>query len=118
MMVMTLYPLAAPINESPTPVFPLVASMIVSPGFSEPSFSAVSMMFKAIRSFTDPPALNDSTFTYTSAESSETKRRSFTRGVFPINSVIVSTDLTINDPSIKLDWATLRVACYHCNWDW
>ena len=65
---MTLYPLAAPINESPTHVFPLVASMIVSPGFSEQSFSAVSTMFQAIRHLKDPPALNDSTITYTSDE--------------------------------------------------
>ena len=112
---MTLYPLAAPISESPTPVFPLVASIMVSPGLSDPSFSAVSMMFKAIRSFTDPPALNDSTLHIHLQNHLKLNGLVSTRGVFPINSVIVSTDLTINNPSIKLDWATLRLLGSNCN---
>ena len=59
----TLYPLAAPTHESPIPVFPLVASTIVEPGFRIPSCSAFSIMLRAIRSFTEEPGLNASSFT-------------------------------------------------------
>ena len=44
------------------PVFPEVVSIIVSPGFKIPFFSASSMMYKAIRSFVECPGLKASTF--------------------------------------------------------
>lgn len=49
---MAFNPLAAATIASPIPVFPLVGSMIVSPAFNFPSFSAASIMAKPIRSFT------------------------------------------------------------------
>ena len=44
------------------PVFPDVGSIMVSPGFSNPLFSASSTMRRATLSFTDPPALKNSHF--------------------------------------------------------
>jgi len=52
-----LYPLAAETKASPTPVFPLVGSMMVAPGFSSPFFSASSIIARAMRSFTLPAGL-------------------------------------------------------------
>ena len=47
-----LYPLAAPTMASAIPVFPLVASTIVPPGFNSPDFSAASTIAIPSRSFT------------------------------------------------------------------
>ena len=52
MVMMTLYPRAAPTRASPTPVFPEVASTMVPPGLRSPEASAASMMDLAIRSLT------------------------------------------------------------------
>ena len=41
-------------------MFPEVGSMMVSPGFSLPAFSASSIILRAMRSFTEPPALKNS----------------------------------------------------------
>ena len=84
---MTLYPFATPTIDNPIPVFPEVGSMMVSPGFSNPSCSAFSIILRAIRSFTLPPGLKNSSFTNTSAESSGTILFNLTIGVLPINSV-------------------------------
>src|SRR3954447_4865581 len=67
---------------SPIPVFPLVASTTVCPGFSFPVRSASSITPRASRSFTDPSGLNASTFTYrfTSGGASRLIR---TTGVLP-----------------------------------
>ena len=46
----------------PLPVFPDVGSMIVSPGFKIPAFSASSTILRLMRSFTLPPALKYSHF--------------------------------------------------------
>ncbi|MMZ71190.1 hypothetical protein D1872_344620 [compost metagenome] len=55
-MTMTaLYPFAAATSASPMPVLPLVASMIVPPGFNLPAFSASSTMLMAMRSLTLEP---------------------------------------------------------------
>ena len=59
---MSLYPLHAAVMASPTPVFPLVGSIIVPPGFNPPLFSASSTIERAIRSLALPPGLNDSIF--------------------------------------------------------
>lgn len=45
------------------PVFPDVGSMMTSPGFRIPCFSASSIILKAMRSFTLPPGLKNSHFT-------------------------------------------------------
>src|SRR5215204_2451688 len=68
------------------PVFPLVGSTIVEPGFSLPSRSAVSIILEQIRSFTDPPGLNASNFAQTSASSLPGKLLSLRTGVEPIRS--------------------------------
>ena len=44
------------------PVFPDVGSIMVSPSFSNPLFSASSIIRRATLSFTDPPALKNSHF--------------------------------------------------------
>ena len=56
-VMITLYPLTAPANASPIPVFPEVGSIMVSPSFKLPSASADSIILLAMRSFTEPPAL-------------------------------------------------------------
>ena len=54
------YPLIVATIASPTPVLPLVGSMIVAPGCSTPLSSASSIIESATRSFTLPAGLNDS----------------------------------------------------------
>ena len=44
-------------------MFPEVGSIIVSPGFSFPDFSALSIMLREALSFTEPPGLKLSSFT-------------------------------------------------------
>ena len=66
----SLYPLAAATNASPTPVFPLVGSIIVAPGFNKPFASASSIMASATRSFTLPAGLKYSNLAITRAFSS------------------------------------------------
>ena len=64
----TLYPLAAATMASPIPVFPLVGSTIIPPGFRRPCRSAASIMLRPMRSFTLPPGLNDSNLTSISGQ--------------------------------------------------
>jgi hypothetical protein len=73
----------------PIPVLPLVASTIVSPGFSSPRRSASSTIEIAMRSFTDESGLNDSILTTTSAAPSGTMRLRRISGVLPIVSVML-----------------------------
>src|SRR5258706_441205 len=71
----------------PTPVLPEVGSTITdSPGRMRPSDSAASIMASAMRSLTDPPGLNCSHLTHTSADGPAAIRRSCTSGVPPISS--------------------------------
>jgi replicative DNA helicase len=69
------------------PVFPLVASMRVSPGLMSPRASAPRIMDKAGRSFTEPAGLLPSSLPSTilprSAAMAPGKRCSRTRGVCP-----------------------------------
>ena len=58
------YPLAAHTIAKPIPVFPLVASTTVWPGFSDPSVSALSIMLFANLSLTELAGLKYSAFTY------------------------------------------------------
>ncbi len=54
--MMQAYPLAAQTMAKPMPVLPDVYSMtVVCPEDINPDFSASSIIFFAIRSFTDPP---------------------------------------------------------------
>src|SRR5712692_8540019 len=68
------------------PVLPLVGSTIVSPGFSRPSRSAVSIILSAMRSLTLPAGFIDSTFASTSAQPACTSRLRRTIGVSPTRS--------------------------------
>ena len=54
---MHLYPLITAAMARPIPVFPLVPSMMVPPGFRRPSFSASSIILSAIRSLMEFPGL-------------------------------------------------------------
>jgi hypothetical protein len=59
-VMITSYPFTAPHKAKPIPVFPEVGSIIVQPGAILPDFSASSIILKAIRSLTEPPALKNS----------------------------------------------------------
>ena len=86
----SLYPFIADTRARPTPVLPLVGSMIVAPGFSLPSFSAASIIANPIRSFTLPPGLKNSTFAIIGVSTPRNLEYLFssTSGVLPIRSVI------------------------------
>src|SRR5262245_5612907 len=71
---------------SPIPVLPLVGSTTVAPGLSTPRRSASSIMATAMRSFTLPPGLSDSSLPSTVAPPGRGRWFSRTRGVAPISS--------------------------------
>ena len=75
------------------PVFPDVGSMIVVSGFNTPLFSAASIMFIPIRSFTEPSGLKNSHFNSTDVDGSTPKdagmRLSRTNGVCPTVSTML-----------------------------
>src|SRR5262252_2291610 len=78
------------------PVLPEVGSTITdSPGRMRPSCSAASIIASAMRSLTEPPGLNCSHLTHTSAAfgpaSCSGRRRSRTSGVPPMSSRMFST---------------------------
>src|SRR6266536_4121433 len=73
------------------PVLPLVASTTSPPGARRPSRSAASIIDAAMRSFTEPPGLKDSTLANTAAPPAGATRPSLTQGVPPIASRIVSS---------------------------
>lgn len=75
-----------------TYVLPLVGSIKVSPGLMRPDRSASSIMRRAIRSLTLPPALKYSSFAYTVALIPRLCGNLFnlTRGVLPMCWVIAS----------------------------
>ena len=58
------------------PVFPLVASIIVSPGFNRPRSSASSKIHFTGLSLIEPPGFTDSSLAYNFSDS-------FTKGVLP-----------------------------------
>ena len=89
-VMIALYPLAAATDAIPIPVFPLVGSINVAPGLINPFFSASSIIFFAIRSFTLPAGLKNSTFatTLASKPSFSSICVNSTNGVFPIKSEI------------------------------
>ncbi len=74
----------------PIPVFPLVGSTSVEPGWSVPRRSASSIMDRAIRSFTLPPGFWDSTLARMVALLAGAIRPSRTSGVLPIRSRTLS----------------------------
>src|SRR5438128_6950983 len=71
---------------SPIPVLPEVPSMMVPPGFSNPAFSASSIIFTAILSLMELPGLKVSTFANTVAFIPLVTWWSLMRGVFPMDS--------------------------------
>ena len=78
-------------HDVPIPVFPDVASITVCPGFSDPSFSAVSMIDKAKRSLTDERGLKNSHFAYIVRPAGHMRSEILTKGVFPTVSLILSS---------------------------
>ncbi len=78
------YPLIAATIASPSPVFPLVGSMIVPPGFSVPFASASSIIFSPIRSLTLPPGFIISSLARTRPFTPSMIFGNWTSGVFPI----------------------------------
>src|SRR3954451_10651263 len=82
------YPFAAQTIARPIPVFPLVASMTVWPGFSSPDFSAASMTPSASRSLTEPRGLKASILTKTFTPDGP-RRLIRTTGVLPIVSLML-----------------------------
>ena len=65
------------------PVFPLVASISVSPGLISPRFCAFKIIDKAGRSFTEPAGLFPSNLASKILLVLPGKRWSLTRGVLP-----------------------------------
>ena len=76
-------------NKQNVPVFPLVASTTVIPGFNFPLFSASSITANAKRSFTDDKGLKYSHLTYNSTPSGA-NLFILTTGVSPIKEVTFS----------------------------
>ena len=87
-----LYPRAAAVIAIPTPVLPLVGSIIVPPGLSLPLFSASMTMLYPTLSLMLPAGLNISTFATISAPAPKRSSIlwSLSSGVFPISCVTVS----------------------------
>ena len=81
---MQRYPLIAAAIARPTPVFPLVPSTMVPPGFSCPARSAASMMGSPIRSLTLPPGLKNSALPYTGVTMPRVTRLRRMSGVQPM----------------------------------
>ena len=65
MTQINLYPFMMHASAKPIPVFPEVPSITVPPGFSNPAFSASSIIFKAILSLTELPGFVVSIFAKT-----------------------------------------------------
>ncbi len=76
----------------PMAVLPLLASSTILPDVNSPAASACSIIFSAMRSLTEPPGFNPSSFTSTSTPGTRFRRLIRTRGVFPTNS---RTELTL-----------------------
>ena len=76
-------------SASEMPVLPLDDSTSVMPGRSDPSRSAASTIAAAIRSFTEPQGLNDSSLARISTPGFRKTRWRRTRGVRPIVSRMV-----------------------------
>ncbi len=80
------------------PVFPLVGSTMVPPGFRRPTFSAASIIATPIRSLTLPPGFMYSSFARTVAGMPSVTLFSLTRGVWPMVSRIVARTSTGTPP--------------------
>ena len=84
-----LYPFTAAVIASPIPVLPLVASIIVPPGFNIHFLSASSIIEKPMRSFTLQPGLADSNFANICGFNPLFILLSFISGVLPICSIML-----------------------------
>ena len=89
MVRVNLYPFTVATSAKPTPVLPLVGSIISPPGLSTPRFSASSIIANAMRSLTLPPGLKYSSFAIRVASGAYflLKFDSSSKGVLPIRSV-------------------------------
>ena len=85
MTKMHLYPRCAATIARPTPVLPLVGSMIVEPGFKRPSRSAASIIVSAGRSLELPPGLVVSNLAIRSQRSPPLILPRRTMGVLPMS---------------------------------
>ena len=87
--ITALYPLEAATIARPTPVLPLVGSIIVPPGLRVPAFSASAIILRAGLSLALPPGFTASNLTRSSASIFSIFSMLFilTRGVPPISSV-------------------------------
>ena len=73
-------------RASPIPVLPDEGSMRVAPGLSVPSFSASSIMARAIRSFTEPPGFCPSSLMRMRTSGLGLSDEMSTSGVLPMRS--------------------------------
>ena len=100
MVQINRYPFTIAAKASPIPVFPDVASIIVPPGLSKPSFSASSTICTAILSLIEFPGLKVSTFAKMVPGTPSTVLFILTIGVLPIVSNMllyhISLKLRIN----------------------
>src|SRR5208282_3294297 len=87
---------AAAIIAKAIPVLPDVASRIIFPGSRRPAVRAYSSMYKASRSFTEPPILYHSSFAYMFPSSGQVRCFILTKGVLPIKSVMLSATIMLN----------------------
>ena len=106
------------LNKQNVPVFPLVASTTVIPGFNFPLFSASSITANAKRSFTDDNGLKYSHLTYNSTPSGA-NLFIFTTGVSPIKEVMFSwiTALGLRE-TLELRLVVVLTACGRVEMDW
>ena len=101
MVKINLYPRDAATKARPTPVFPLVGSIMSVPGLIFPSASAASIIANAILSLTLPNGLKYSSFATIgdASPASLLYRFNANNGVFPIRSVSFCAILLIQSPS-------------------
>src|SRR5215211_3420175 len=92
---------------SPVPVFPLVGSTIVPPGFSFPSRSAASIRAMAARSLIEPPGFSASILATSCGLRSLPRRASRTSGVFPTASRIDSLTSALVLEAVRMPDATI-----------
>lgn len=89
--MLIVYPFKDAIKASAMPVFPDVGSInVVFPGLINPYSSAISIIFKAVLSFIDPPGFKFSHFAKTSHLIPIDYGILFnrTKGVLPITSIM------------------------------
>ncbi len=110
------YPFAAATIARPIPVLPLVASRMTLSRVSSPRSSARSIMYRAGRSFTDPPGLKLSSFAKILTSGLGLSLRISTSGVLPIVSRTPVNRAFMSPLDRKKGSIVTRPRC--CNPDW